>query len=218
MNVINVEYEVAGSPWKHTQLLKSLEHEPLLGFDTETCGLYSKEERKQAEQLLESDKLIPSKKRAEYRMIAGNSGLSFPSLVRTTHFIFGLRNDYSIVFVTTTSQEELRIWNWIKNYKGRLLIHNTLFDLKIMYNRVKTYPKNYTDTALLTKTLINNANNFKSLIGLKELVGSSYKASWSTFDAYEPDNLFDKDFIDYAAIDGAAVMMLWEELQEFIEK
>ena len=215
MSIIDVEFEVVGSSWKRSKVLKSLESEPLLAFDTETCGVYSKDERKEAKKLLEGSVLSPTLRR-QYSLVAGNSGLSFPSLVNTTHFIFGLRNDYSIVFVTPTKSDEMQVWEWVKNYQGHLLVHNALFDLKIMYHRIKSFPANYTDTALLTKCLINNANNFHALVGLKELVAHHYKPAWSVFNKYEPDNLFDPEFLDYAAIDGAALMKLWEELQEHI--
>lgn len=209
--MIEVDYQFGTTSWKCTQLLRALAEEPLLSFDTETAGVYSKEERKQAEKLLATAKLSP-KHRTEYSIVASNSGLSYPSLVRTTHFIFGLRNNYSIVLVTASRNEEMLVWNWLKTYKGHLIIHNTLFDLKIMYHRVKAFPQYYTDTALMAKCLINNADNFKSLIGLKELMGSYYKPEWSLFDSYEPDNLLEPKFLEYAAIDGAATIHLWEDL------
>lgn len=213
--MIEVDYEFGATSWKCTKLLRMLQDEPVLSFDTETAGVYSKAERKEAEKLLNTPNLKP-KQRTEYSIVASNSGLSYPSLVRTTHFIFGLRNNYSVVLVTATRNEEMLVWNWLKTYRGHLIIHNTLFDLKIMFHRTKTFPLWYTDTALLAKCLINNADNFKSLIGLKELMGSYYKPEWSLFNSYEPDDLLEPKFLDYAAIDGAATVHLWEDLQEHI--
>lgn len=212
---IKVGYTYGTTPWKINKLLKELEKEPLLSLDIETAGLYSKEERKQAEKLL-TGKLSP-RQRTEYSVVASNSGLSHPSLIKTTHFIFGMRNDYSVILVTEDRGSELLVWNWVKAYEGHLVIHNTLFDLKVMYHRVKTLPKRYTDTALLAKCLINNADNYKSLIGLKELVGSYYKPDWALFESYEPENLLDPKFLEYAATDGAGTVLLWQQLQEYLK-
>ncbi len=213
---IQVDYAWSSTSWGITQMLKKLEDIPLLSFDTETAGVYTKSERKQAEKLLEG--VITPKQRTEYSMVAHNSGLSYPSLVRTTHFIFGLTNYFSVVLVTPTMNEEMLVWKWLKTYKGHLVIHNSLFDLKIMYHRVKAFPMHYTDTALLAKCLINNANNYKALIGLKELMGSYYKPAWSLYEAYEPDDLLNPEFMEYCATDGASVIKLYEELQEHIKE
>jgi len=213
---IEVEYEVASTDWKRRRLLKKLENIPLLSFDTETKGMYSKEERKQAKQLLDKGVTNP-KVRAEYSLIVNNSGLSFPSLVNTTHFIFGVSKSFSYILIASSYEEEMVIWNWVKNYNGHLRIWNALFDLKIMYNRVNAFPKSYTDGMLLAKCLINNADNYKALVGLKELMGSHYKPSWSLYDAYEPENLRDLDFLEYCAIDGAAVMLFFEQAQVHLD-
>lgn len=210
---IVVKFEVAGTAWKHNQMLKMLEKEPLLGLDTETSGVYTKQERKQAKLLLSNTSASP-KLRRQYSLIANNSGLSFPSLVKVTHFILGICKDYSVVLVTSTPAEELRVWKWISNFQGHLVIHNSLFDLKIMHHRIKKLPKNYTDTALLAKCLLNSANNFDALIGLKELMGNYYKPEWNLFTEYEPENLFDPRFLEYSATDGAALIHLWEDLEE----
>lgn len=213
---IHVDYQWGITSWKISQMLAELEKHPSLGFDIETAGVYTKAERKQAEGLLKGA-LTPAQ-RSEYNIVASNSGLSHPSLVRTTHFVFGIRNDYSVVLVTPTEREEMLVWNWVKNYKGRLVIHNTLFDLKIMYHRVGVLPHNYVDTALFAKCLINNADNFRSLIGLKELMGNYYSPSWALFDSYEPEDLTDPTFLLYAATDGAAVVHLWEDLQQYTKE
>jgi DNA polymerase I-like protein with 3'-5' exonuclease and polymerase domains len=211
--MLHVEYVFGATSWKCAKLLKSLEKHPLMSFDTETAGVYSKVERKEAQKLLDLPNLKP-KQRSEYSIVATNSGLSYPSLVRTTHFVFGITEEYSVILVTPTRSEEMLVWNWVKNYQGHLVIHNALFDLKIMYHRVKAFPKHYTDTALMAKCLINNANNYEALIGLKELMGSYYKPEWSLFDSYEPEDLLEPKFMDYTAIDGAATIHLWEDLQE----
>lgn len=213
MSVIHVNFKVYSTAFHIRKALKDLEQHDILGFDTETKGLYSKPERKLAEQQLK-DENLPLSDRRICQLVANNSGLSFPSLVAVTHFVFGLSESESVIFISTNPQTELMIWNWVAQHPGLLIIHNTLFDLKIMYNRVRCFPQNYEDSALLAKTYINNADSWKAKIGLKDLVGEYYPPHWALYDKYEPDDLKDPGFLEYTAIDGAANMKLWGLIQE----
>jgi hypothetical protein len=66
----------------------------------------------------------------------------------------------------------------------------------------------------MVKTLINNSDVWKAKIGLKDLMGEYYSPAWSVFDSYEPENPLDTNFLDYAAIDGAATYHLHELILE----
>jgi hypothetical protein len=209
---IDVSYKQASSSWLVSKTLDSLKDYPLLSFDIETKGLYTKAERKEALQLLEDNP--ESYYRSLVSIVAHNNGLSYPSLVDVTHFIFGTSSSTAVVIVPEDRQTEMRVWRWVSKYKGKLLIHNTLFDLKVMYHRIGCFPKNYEDTALMAKTLINNSDVWKAKTGLKELVGEYYPPEWALFDQYEPENSKDPKFIQYAATDGAATYLLYELIEE----
>lgn len=186
---------------------------PLMSFDIETKGLYSKEERKEAAKLLASGELsLEQHKLAS--VVANNNGLSFPSLTTTTHFIFGLSKDYSVILIPNSQYFEQVIWNRIKNYQGKLIIHNAGFDLKVMYHRIGELVQDFEDTSIMAKCLINNADSWRAKVGLKELMGSHYSPSWSLYDEYEPEDPADPKFLEYAAIDGAATYFLYELIME----
>ena len=216
MSIIKVEYAVSGNRYHIAQALDELAKREVLSFDTETKGVYSKAERKEAFDYLKGNNLPVDSKRIALQVEA-NSGLSFPSLVNVTHFIFGISESESVIFVCDNYRLELFIWNWIANYKGLLLVHNTLFDLKLMYHRIKKFPQNYEDTQLLAKCLTNNVNVWKCKVGLKDLMGSYYDPMWVLVDEYEPDNLKDPKFLQYCGIDGAATFKLWYDIQGFME-
>jgi hypothetical protein len=146
--------------------------------------------------------------------VANNDGLSYPSLIKTTHFVFGTSKYHSIIFIPPTNHLEVMIWNWLRNFRGKLLIHNTLFDLKVMYHRVGDLPHDYEDTALMAKCLINNSDAWRAKVGLKEQMGHLYKSAWSLYDKYEPEDPKNPDFLEYAAIDGAATVYLYELIME----
>lgn len=216
--MINVTCEVHATRWTIQKFLnEELPKRALWSFDTETAGIYSKAERAEAEEYLKGDDLEPYYKRAALQ-IANNSGLSYPSLIKTTHFIFGVSESHSVILICDNNYYlELLIWDAIADYDGLLLIHNVSFDLKIMQHRINRLPKNWKDTQLMAKCLTNNCEVYKSKVGLKDLMGSYYDPMWSLFNEYEPDNLKNPAFIKYCAIDGAATIKLWHDIQEILE-
>lgn len=216
MSVITVDFEVHGSIWHIAKALGKLNEHEILSFDTETKGVYTKAERKEARDYLKGEDLPVDDKRLSLQ-VEENSGLSFPSLVDVTHFVFGTSDSSSVVLLCHCPATEILIWNWIAKYDGLLLVHNTLFDLKLMYHRIGKLPKNYKDTQLLAKCLTNNVEVYKAKVGLKDLMGSYYAPMWCLVDEYEPDNIKDPTFLKYAAIDGAATFKLWFDIQGFTE-
>lgn len=208
--MITVKVKKFNSAWAIKKKLGELNKVPMMAFDVETNGLYSRDQRKEALKLLQEDLEGYTHKLAS--VVANNSGLSFPTLVRTTHFIFGLSEKEAIVMVAHNHHTELLIWQWLADYPGKLLIHNTLFDLKIMYNRVGKIPQDFEDTALMAKTLVNNSDVWKAKTGLKELMAGVYSPFWEVFNDYEPDDLENENFIQYAAIDGAATYNLYSRI------
>jgi hypothetical protein len=212
--MIKVSYGVTATRYNIQKKLNKLAENPVMSLDTETSGVYPKQDRSTAQKLLDKDQDLSIDQIKQYRMVAGNSGLSFPSLVVTTHFIFGLSKDHSEILIPDTIHTEMLIWKFIAYYKGLLLIHNALFDLQIMYNRVHCFPQNYVDTSLMSKCFINHVDIWKAKVGLKELMKNQYDPTWSLYDEYEPNNPKNPKFLKYCSIDGAATFNLWEEIED----
>lgn len=213
-DIIHVDYTVYASEYKiRKHIPKLLERLKILSFDTEVRSVYEGKLRKEASDYLKeantSDELYK-----QARVVAESSGLSFPSIVKTTHFIFGESRDKAHVVICTDAAMELHMWKLVADYEGKLLVHNSLFDLKIMYERIGRLPKNFVDTALLSKCLINHVNIWKAKTGLKVIMGGYYPGKWSLMNDYEPRDLKDKDFLLYCAIDGGATFYLYELILE----
>jgi len=216
MSYTKVETNLVASSYGITKILKDLSVHKLLSFDTETRSVYTKDEVKAAKTMLKDEDDIRTEDLRLVKLVAKSSGLSYPSLIKTTHFIFGLSPTHSVVIITNSINEEMKIWYWVINFKNKLIIHNSMFDLKICYQRTGKIPIDFVDTMLLAKTLINNADNWKAKVGLKDLMGSEYDPKWSLYNNYDVENLKDEDFISYCGIDGAATFGLYNELQKFI--
>ena len=215
--MIHVTYSIFQSTWFINRALKYLASYPLISFDTETKGIYTKEERKEAKRFLK-DGTLTEDTRSLLLVAANNSGLSYPEITLVTHFIFGISEKESLILLPPTKKIELLIWKWLAEYEGKIITHNSLFDLKIMYHRIQKFPKDFEDTMLLAKSLINHTHPWKAKVQLKELMGSFYDPNWTLIDEYEPDDPTDKKFLRYASIDGAATYKLWENLQEYVSK
>lgn len=214
-SIKKVDYELYSTTYKiKNSIPKLLKKFDLLSFDTETRSIYNKEERKEAKEYLKEANIYdPYYKQA--RVVSESSGLSYPSIVRTTHFIFGESKSKSHIVICNTPELEMFMWELVANYTGTFLIHNSLFDLKICFQRLKKLPPKFIDTALIVKCMINHVNIWKAKTGLKELMGSYYDPKWQLYsDDYEPEDFKNHSFINYCAIDGAATVYLWEIIQE----
>ena len=209
---IEVTYKAYATSYSINKALKELNTRVLLSYDCETQSIYSLEEREEAKCLLKESNMEPSDIRLS-KLVAKSSGLSYPSLVKVTHFIFGISNHESVILIAHDRKTEMIIFDWMIAYRGKLLIHNSLFDLKIVYERTDKLPNDYEDTQLLAKTFLNHTEDWKAKTGLKHLMASQYDPKWELIDTYDIQDYKDEAFLRYCAIDGAATFKLYEELR-----
>ena len=131
MSYIKVKYEVFNTLYNINKKLRELNKLTILGFDVETRSTYTQEEVKEAKDLLKHPELIEPEHLINIKQVARSSGLSHPSIIVTTHFIFGLSEDESVILIAQDPRVEKAIWEWVVRYKGKLIVHNSGFDLKI---------------------------------------------------------------------------------------
>jgi len=170
---IKVDFKVFATRFSIQKQLDKMSSIPALSFDTETQSKYSKEDKEEARNLLKKsiDDLSPEDIR-HCKLAIRSSGLSYPDIVKITHFQFGFNDHESVVFIAYDEVTEKMICDWVAEYKGKLLIYNTLFDLKLIYHRTGgKLPLDIEDTQLLARTLVNDADDFQCRTGLKVLAG-----------------------------------------------
>lgn len=216
---IKVNYEFHTTLYSINKALKKLESYDILSLDFEAQSVYSLKERAEAKDLLKqySEDMSPDDIRLS-KMVARSSGLSNPRISKVTHVIFGLSNHESVVLVVNGYKSLKAIMDWIVNYPGKLIIHNSLFDLKIVHYWTNKLPKDFIDTQLLTKTVINHTENWKAKSGLKDLMSGHYDPRWCEIESYDIQDFKNEAFLRYSAIDGAATYKLYEELQEHLNE
>ena len=209
---IHVNYKVYNTDFTIQKALRKLNDLPMISYDCETKALYSIEEKAEAKDLLKGDLSYEDKKLC--KLVARSSGLSNPRLIKVTHFIFGLSKSESIICIANNRRTEIMIFNWLSKFKGKVLVWNSLFDLKIMYERVNVLPLDYEDPMLLLKSLINDVDEWQAKVGLKDFMGHLYDPKWTMIDTYDIVNYKDEAFLRYCAIDGAATYYGYEIIQE----
>ena len=218
---IKVDYEVHATQFSIMKALDKLSTKPILSYDCETQSQYSLEERAEAKDLLKNhiDGLTPEDRKL-CKLVSKSSGLSHPKITKVTHFLFGLSEDYSVILIAYTPTVEKLICDWLVNYTGKLLTWNALFDLKIVYHHTGKFPVDFEDGQLLAKCLINHADNWKSRVGLKHLMGEYYDPTWTSLDSEGYDNIDYKNeaFLRYCSIDSASTYKAWNILQEMIDE
>ena len=215
---VKLDYEVYSTLYAIRKLLDKVEAEyDVISFDIETRSIYTKFQRELAKTYLADDNLSIEEEN-EYTRILHSSGLSHPSIVKTTHIILGLSDTKSVILIVDERLERY-VFNWLVFANIKVLIHNASFDLKLVHHRTGRVPKDFEDTQQLAKVLINDCNTYKSRTGLKVLMGSHYPPRWSVKEEtdYEISNLKDEDFLAYCHYDGISVMLLWEILNETVK-
>lgn len=212
---IDVTYTAIKDKKESIEFLARLNKKPLLAFDTESRSIYTPEDRAEAEELLKSGDA------GEYRqmahMVLNSSGLSYPEITKTTHFVFSDSISHSTVLVCDDVDSELRVWHSLANYRGKLIVHNFLFDIKTMYLRTGKLPVDFEDTQLMVKSLTNHVDIWRAKVGLKDLMAAYYDPSWGMVEDYEPKDLMDPKFLLYAATDGAACFNLYHTALEYFK-
>ena len=212
---IKVDYEVHATQYSIMKALDKLNTKPILSYDCETQSQYSLEERAEAKDLLKNhiDELTPEDRKL-CKLVSKSSGLSHPKITKVTHFIFGLSEDYSVILIAYTPTVENLICEWVANYKNKLVVHNSLFDLKIVHYHTHGFPIDIEDTQLLARCLINHTKDWECKTGLKHLMSEYYDPRWQEIESYDIQDYKNEAFLRYSAIDGAATFKLWNMLQE----
>ena len=212
---IEVKFKFYTTRYGIAKALDKLADREIMSLDFEVQSIFSVDERTEAKELVKKYQIDLSKEDLRLsKVVARCSGLSHPSITKVTHTIFGLSENESVVLVINDRKTEQYIMDWIVNFKGKLIIHNSLFDLKLVHHRTGRFPKDYDDTQLLARCLVNHTRDWECKTGLKHLMAGYYDPKWQLIESYDIIDFKNKDFLRYCAIDGASTMKLWNDLQE----
>lgn len=218
-NIIEVSYTYYTTAYSIKKVLATLVDVPIMSLDFETQATYTVAERKEAKELVKKHQSeLSSEDLRLSKVVANCSGLSHPKITKITHVIFGLSESESIILVINNYVTMLQALHWIAKYQGKFLIHNSLFDLKLVHYHTGKLPKDVEDTQLAARCLVNHTQDWECKTGLKYLMAEYYDPKWSMIESYDNPNYKDPNFLRYCSIDGAATFKLWNDLQEHLDE
>lgn len=209
-------YKYTNKPYEAVRWLRELPS--LVACDFETASMYSDEEKIVLREELEALSNQGSLYSHQLRQKINSDGLSHPALSVITHVSIAWSETESLIIITDTKRMRDIVYNWLVTTDCKQVWHNLSFDAKHIYYHTKRFPKDYEDTAILAKTILNHVDVYKSKVGLKILMGYKY-GSWAVAaDSFNLSRMYDEDVIEYAGIDACATMALWNEMQYHLKE
>ena len=209
---IKVSYEYSDNAFKVSQWLEDLPD--LFAADFEVASRFTAKEKEHLRVRLDTMKNLSFEERRVLQQKIESDGLSHPSLTVITHLSVGWSNRDSKVIVCSSDKIRDIVYDFLINTDKTQIWHNATFDFKHILYRTGYIPKNYIDTMLLARCILNDANGFKNNVSLKELMAYAY-GDWAiSRDNFTLEEMWDENMIRYAATDSPATYKLYQDILE----
>lgn len=206
---ITVEYEWTNDYNTAYTWLKQLPD--LFAADFEVASKYTEKEKELFKYRLNHRKLTDEEYRLNLQALVSD-GLSYPSLTVVTHLSVGWSDRDSKVIVCNNDRIRNLIFSFLTTTDKKQIWHNASFDFKHIYYHTGKIPKNYIDTQLLAKCILNDADSFKDKTGLKELMAYAYGDWGISKENFTLEEMYDVNMIRYAATDSPATYKLYQDI------
>lgn len=208
MNTIKVNYQSTNNAYRAKQFIDVIKKYPIISWDFETAIKYTQRELDEWKDLLEDESLSKLDK-VNIRSRLSATALDHPSHCTITHCSIAISEDTSYVFILDNTQITKFILTFLITTSQKQVLHNASYDFRFLHYFTGNMPKDYEDTALLAKTLLNHVETFKAKVGLKELAGHMYGAWGISTENFDVAHMYDPHVLLYAATDACATMWLW---------
>lgn len=210
-----VEYTTIKTADEAKELLTSLDA-PIIACDFEAASRFTAEEKDHFRTLLEAE-TPNSLAYHDLQQKIDSDGLSHPSFTRITHLSLAVSDCFAYVFIVDTKEMEQFLYEWLVTTPIKQIWHNLSFDGKHIYYHTKKLPKDYEDTQILAKTLLNHVDIEKALTGLKHLMAYKYGGWAISADFFDISQMYEEHVLLYAATDACATFALWNDIQESLK-
>ena len=179
--------------------------------DFEVASKYTKQSKELFKYRLDHRKLTDEEYRLNLQALMSD-GLSYPSLTVVTHLSVGWSDKDSKVIVCKNASLRSLVFSFLTTTDKTQIWHNASFDFKHIYYHTGKTPKNYIDTQLLAKCILNDADSFKDRTGLKDLMAYAY-GDWAiSKENFTLEEMYDENMIRYAATDSPATFRLYQDI------
>lgn len=206
---IHVKFEYSDNIMTIRKWFNGLDN--VFAADFETAPKQTRKEREVLAYRLDHRRLTPEQTRIILQQYLAN-GLSHPSLTVVTHLSIACAEDEAKVIVCSNDAVRKVVFDFLTTTEKKQIWHNCAFDFKHIFHNTHRFPKNFIDTMLLCRVLLNNANGAKNEVGLKTLMGYAY-GSWAVAkDSFVLEEMWDEKMLQYAAVDSAATYKLYKDI------
>lgn len=183
----------------------------LFAADFEVASKYTKRDKELFKYRLDHRKLSDEEYRVNLQALVSD-GLSYPSLTEVTHLSVGWTDRDSKVIVCNNANIRNLVFRFLTETTSTQIWHNASFDFKHIFYNTGKLPKNYIDTQLLAKCILNDADSFKDRTGLKDLMAYAY-GDWAiSKENFTLEEMYDENMIRYAATDSPATYRLYQDI------
>lgn len=183
----------------------------LFAADFEVASKYTKREKEVFKYRLDHRKLSDEEYRLNLQALMSD-GLSYPELTVVTHLSVGWSDRDSKVIVCNNDAIRELVFNFLVTTNKTQIWHNASFDFKHIFFNTNKIPKNYIDTQLLAKCILNDADSLRDRTGLKELMAYAYGDWGISKENFTLEEMYDESMIRYAATDSPATYKLYQDI------
>lgn len=214
---ISVTYEATSDPVRAAEMLSFVESQNIAAFDFEVALKYTQQDKDYFKSQLDNPN-ISYLERRQYQAKLDASALSHPSHTTLTHLSMAWSESDSYVLILDNPEITQVALDFLVTTDMVQIWHNLSYDAKHIVYHTGQFPKNYEDTQIFAKTLLNHVKTFKANTGLKELAGSAY-GSWAISpDMFDISQMHEPSVLKYAATDACATMWVWNNIHSFLQE
>jgi len=211
---IKVNYKSTSNPYFALQWLRDLPD--LFAADFEVALKYTPEELQSYKEELENE---PTKQRSnELKSILSATALDHPFHTCLTHFSCAWSDSDAFVLILDNDRIKTVLLNFLVNTDKTQIWHNASFDFKHLQYYTGKFPKNYEDSQIRAKCILNHVETYKARTGLKELAGKWYGNWGISSDNFTLDQMYEDHVLHYAAIDACATYKLYHSIGRHVNE
>ena len=213
---IQVKYQQTNDSKTALEFLKELEKAPLFAWDLEIAVKYTPAQLEHFKSILNST-TISKRTRITLQSKLQATALDHPSHCTITHCSLAASENEAYVIIIDNDKVRDVVLNFLVTTNTKQVLHNASFDFKHIYHYTKKLPKNYEDSQIRAKCILNHVETWKANTGLKELAGKWYGDWGISSDNFDISQMYQDKVIRYAATDACATYKLWESITEYVK-
>lgn len=211
---IEVDYIYTADSTKALKWLTALPD--IFAADFEVAVKYTPQQINHFKTLLDN-KSITKRTRITLESKIKATALDHPSHTCLTHFSCAWSETDAFVLVLDNEEICNTLLEFLVTTDKKQIWHNASFDFKHIYHYTRKLPKNYEDSQIRAKCILNHVETWKANTGLKELAGKWYGDWGISSDNFDVSQMYEDKVIRYAATDACATYKLWESITEYVE-